>query len=1110
MSCANPTAGYNGDAHGGTFQPVVLTRQATHPPRSLRQRQITLLVLCLGILIATVDGSAVYVALPSIQADLGFSQSNLAWVVNAFLIPFGGILLFAGRLGDIVGQKRVFLSGLGLFTAASLGCGLAQSQAQLIALRFAQGVGAALATAVVLSMIVTMFPKPREQARALALYGFIAASAAVVGLLVGAVMTEALGWHWIFFINVPIGVATIAAATRLVDEVRDPKASRLDLLGAGLLVGALTLSVYTIVQAGSHGWGSWTTAGLGALSLALLVGFAVRQSMARHPLVPLGLLRSRNVAPSNLVLGCMVAGPTGMFFLVGLYLQTVLGYSPLELGLAFVPVAVAVAIGSLKGAPRLLRENDAKVVLLPSLVLIAAGLGLLARIPTHATYWLDILPAILLLGIGSGIATPAVFGMALAEATESDSGLRSGLVNMTQQIGAALGLAVMAPVAASVTRSALLDGHDVAGALTSGYRTAFLVGMGIVGVGVLLGVTILQRETPRTAPSSLDSTTAVSAGRRSEPTGATDADFVALGLGGTSMMSMLWAIAMGRRAVGIELRGGPYFAVMQWQMSEDLYHHLALIDRMMLERYGEERLPRRGDGSVFSLHECFWSLNEEGAGDARADEVITGWYPEDYIAAPVESTELVDDRWVDGAPRREITTLPGTEPSAEFDPSRVGRQMADVVGERQSFLVAAEELLLVLRRYLEAVEKMDLAAGLEPRCRIFLYHRVARASDGVSVSRWLRRRTHLHGQEEGFVRGRDGRVRIRVEAIRELDDKRTYRRIREPGSKLLDLGTPELFMVAQNVDSEDAARLGLKHDVVRVDHGDGRGPVPAQADYVIGVTGALLDNVTRHRVASVFDKEGNEYWVRQTAIGHEGQADTAWFVCEVPDFKTFDPVLAGMVPKGTPRVSKKFYGAYHYLVRDFFLDQVSVLTELPKEYLRGLLVFFGMRMISVTSKVGRDALVAANGVVAGDSFGNGSFLSSFGAVAGLVGHASRTLEYWQARDAGVTPEAAVRTLADRIKEDTETWVRATEHDFAQPARPSAVASALEKTLDAIRRRRRRISPVVYRDDWSRLNTYPGRLHTDRLPPLGDTHPDEPGWLTPRTEIGDEDIRSLLA
>jgi EmrB/QacA subfamily drug resistance transporter len=1102
---ANPS-----DAHGGTFEPLVLTRESTHPPRSLRQRQIALLVLCIGILITAIDGSAVYVALPSIQASLGFSQSNLAWVVNAFLIPFGGILLFAGRLGDFIGQKRVFIAGLASFTAASLGCGLVDSQVALIVCRFVQGVGGALATAVVLSMIVTMFPKPREQARALGLYGFVAASAAAIGLVVGAVVTETLGWHWIFFINVPIGTVTILLTLGLVDEVKNTRrTSKLDAIGAVLLVATLMLAVYTIVQAGAHGWATLTTVWLGGASLLLFGAFVLRESREREPLVPGSILRARNVTPANLVLGAMVAGPTGMFFLTGLYMRDVLGYSALQLGLAFVPVAAAVGVGSLKGAPRLLRENDAKVVLVPALALIVLGLGLLALLPTHANYFLNILPGLLLIGIGSGVATPSVFGIALAEATESDSGLRSGLVNMTQQVGAALGLAVIAPIAASVTKGALHNGHGVAEALTTGYRTGFLVGGGITAVGLVLAVTILQRETPRTAPSSLDSTTAEAAtrGRRRDTRGVADADFVALGMGGTNMLAMLWAIAMGKRAVGVELRGGPYFAVMQWSLSEDIYHQLALIDRMILERYGEHRVPRRGDGSPFLLHKTFWSVDGDGDSGARADEVITGWYPEDYIAGPIELTELVDDRWISGAPRRTLETLGEAEPSAEFDPSKVGRSMTQMLDEPPAFVVGAEELLLLLRRYLEAMEKLDLESGLEPRCRVFLYHRVPAAGGGRRVGRWLRRHTPLHDGEEGFTRGPDGRVQIRVESIRELDDKRHYRRVREPGSELLDLGTPELFMVAQNADSADAARLGLKQDLLEIDRHDGRGPVLAQADYVMGVVGVLMDNVTRYRIASDFDAEGNEYWTRQTGIGHEGLADTGWFVCEVPDYKTFDPVLAGMLPKGSPRVGRKFFGAYQYLVRDFFLDQVSVMTELPKEYLFGLLSFFGPRLVTVVSKIGRDARVATNGVVAGDSFGNGSILSSLGANAGVVGHAARTLEYWQAREAGESPESAIRRLADSIKDDTETWLARAEQDFAQPAR---AGGPHEHTLDVIRRRRRRIAPVTYHDDWSRLNTYAGRLHTDRLPPLGPVHPESPGWPAMQPAMADEDPAGVVA
>ncbi|BCL14547.1 MFS transporter [Micromonospora sagamiensis] len=520
-----------GDSYGGGGETVVL-RDTARPLRNLRERQLALVVLCVGVLISVVDGSAVYVALPSIQEGLGFSQADLAWVVNAYLIPFGGLLLFAGRLGDLIGTKRVFLSGLGLFTAASIVCGLATDQAVLVGARFVQGVGGAFTTAVVLSMIVTMFPKPREQARALGFYAFVAASGAALGQLAGAALTASLSWHWIFFVNVPIGLVTIVAATRLLDNVRDASAGAgIDWIGALALVGSLMLTVYAIVQADA---GGTRVALLGGLALLLMAGFVLWQRRARNPLVPGEVLRSRNVAWSNVVLALMVAGPTAMFFLCALYLQNVLGFTVMELGFAFVPAAAAIGVGSLKVAPRLARKRDAKTLLLPAMGLMAIGLLLLARIPADGSYWVDVLPAVLLIGTGSGLATPPVLRIALAEATLKDSGIRSGLLNTTQQLGSAIGLAVLAPVAANVTESAVARGETTAVALTDGFQMAFLVGFGTMVAAMLLAIFAVESEVPKTAPDLLDETSSTAPNRQVDPTGAADPDFLAVGLGGTN------------------------------------------------------------------------------------------------------------------------------------------------------------------------------------------------------------------------------------------------------------------------------------------------------------------------------------------------------------------------------------------------------------------------------------------------------------------------------------------------------------------------------------------------------------------------------------------------
>ena len=337
-----------------------------------RNRWIALYVLCAGMLMIVLDVTVVNVALPSIQNDLGFSQSSLAWVVNAYLIAFGGLLLLAGRFGDLLGRKSVFMAGLGVFTVASLLCGLAQSQEMLVAARFVQGVGGAMTSAVILGMIVTMFPEPREQAKAIGVYGFVASAGGSIGLLAGGVLTQSINWHWIFFINVPIGIATGGRwPLRLLD--RDEGigfGDGADVPGALLITSSLMLGVYTIVKpAAEHGWGSGQTLGFGAVSLALLVAFVVREATARNPLMPLRIFRSRNVSGANVIQALLVAGMFGMFFLGALYLQRVLGYDALEIGLAFLPATIVMGTLSLRYSERLIMRFGARRTLLPGLVL---------------------------------------------------------------------------------------------------------------------------------------------------------------------------------------------------------------------------------------------------------------------------------------------------------------------------------------------------------------------------------------------------------------------------------------------------------------------------------------------------------------------------------------------------------------------------------------------------------------------------------------------------------------------------------------------------------------------------------------------------------------------
>jgi EmrB/QacA subfamily drug resistance transporter len=463
-----------------------------------RSRWIALVVLCVGVLMIVLDATVVNVALPSIQSDLGFSTSSLAWVVNAYLIAFGGLLLLAGRLGDLIGRRTVFLAGLVGFTAASALCGVAQSQEMLIAARFVQGVAGAMTSAVILGMIVTMFSEPRDQAKAIGVYGFVASSGGSVGLLAGGVLTQSINWHWIFFVNIPIGVATAIFALRLL-----PKDKGLgfgggaDVPGAALITGALMLLVYTIVEpAAKYGWGAGRTLVLGAGALVLLGAFLAREATAANPLIPLRIFRSRNIAGANAVQGLAVVAMFGMFFLGALYLQHVLGYDALETGLAFLPATLAMAALSLGYSERLIMRFGARTTLLPGLVLIGAALAYFTQAPVDGSYVVHVLPVMVLLGSGAGIAFPALMTLAMADATPADAGLASGLVNTTVQVGGAIGLAVLATLSASHSKHLVAGGTAPAEALTQGYHLAFLIGALVVAAAIVVAVTVLRQPRP--------------------------------------------------------------------------------------------------------------------------------------------------------------------------------------------------------------------------------------------------------------------------------------------------------------------------------------------------------------------------------------------------------------------------------------------------------------------------------------------------------------------------------------------------------------------------------------------------------------------------------------
>lgn len=458
---------------------------------------MALTVLCTGMLMIVLDATVVNVALPAIRADLGFSESGLAWVVNAYLIAFGGLLLLAGRVGDLVSRRGVFLAGLAIFTVASLACGVAQSQMTLIAARFVQGVGGAMTSAVILGMIVTMFPEPREQAKAIGVYSFVASAGGSVGLLAGGVLTQSVNWHWIFFINLPIGIATAVLALRVLPADRagfgQGVGQGADALGAVLITAALMLGVYTIVKpAAEQGWTASATLVCGGTSLVLLALFVVREAVAAHPLMPLRIFRSRTVSGANVIQALTVAGMFGMFFLGVLYLQRVLQYDALGTGLAFLPTTVVMGTLSLRYSERLITRFGAHRLVLPGLAMIAAGLLLFARVPVHGSYWTDSLPSMLLMGLGVGVCFPALATLAMSGATPADAGLASGLINTTTQVGAAVGLAVLATLSATRTQSLQHRGVPVASALTGGYRLGFLVGAALVLVAMAVAVAVIR------------------------------------------------------------------------------------------------------------------------------------------------------------------------------------------------------------------------------------------------------------------------------------------------------------------------------------------------------------------------------------------------------------------------------------------------------------------------------------------------------------------------------------------------------------------------------------------------------------------------------------------
>jgi EmrB/QacA subfamily drug resistance transporter len=458
-----------------------------------RTRWYALVVLCMGTLMIVLDTTIVNVALPSIRDDLGFSSTSLAWVVNAYLLTFGGFLLLGGRLGDLYGHRRLFLAGIGLFTVASLACGLSTSQESLIVARAVQGVGGAIASAVSLSLTMTLFTEPADRAKAMGIFGFVASGGGSIGVLLGGVLTDVLDWHWIFLVNLPIGVAVVLLSLRLLPgRSGEAGTGRLDVAGAVTVTAALMLAVYAIVNGNQNGWTSAETLGLLAASVAVLALFVGIEARVSSPLVPLGLFRSRNLSVANVVGVLWAAAMFAWFFLSALYLQLVLGYTPLKVGLAFLPGNVIMGILSVAVSARLVLRFGIKRPLATGLLVAAAGLLWLARAPVDGTYVIDVLPSMVLLGFGAGIAFNPVLLAAMSDVEPEEAGLASGLVNTAFMMGGALGLAVLASLAASRTDTLTAAGHNHLSALTGGYHVAFVVGAIFAAAAATIGVTLLR------------------------------------------------------------------------------------------------------------------------------------------------------------------------------------------------------------------------------------------------------------------------------------------------------------------------------------------------------------------------------------------------------------------------------------------------------------------------------------------------------------------------------------------------------------------------------------------------------------------------------------------
>ena len=458
-----------------------------------RTRWLALYVLCLASLMIVLDVTIVGVALPSIRQDLGFSQTSLAWVVNGYLLTYGGFLLLGGRLGDLFGHRRLFIAGISVFTLASLACGLATTQWFLVAARSVQGVGGAVASAVSLSLMMNLFTEPGERAKAMGIFGFVASGGGSIGVLLGGVLTDTLSWHWIFLVNFPIGVLVVLLTLRLLPGTPVPgERGRLDVAGAITVTGSLMLAVYAIVNGNQNGWTSAQTLGVLGASALVFAAFLAIESRVRVPLVPLRLFRLRNLSTASVTGVLWAAAMFAWFFMAALYLQLVLGYSPLQIGLAFLPGNVIMGALSIGLSAKLVMRYGIKKPLATGLLLAGAGLALLVRAPVDGNFVVDVLPSMILLGLGAGMAFNPVLLAAMGDVDPAEAGLASGVVNTSFMMGGAVGLAVLASVAASRTHALSLSGHGQLEALTGGYHLAFLIGALCAAGAAVIGAALLR------------------------------------------------------------------------------------------------------------------------------------------------------------------------------------------------------------------------------------------------------------------------------------------------------------------------------------------------------------------------------------------------------------------------------------------------------------------------------------------------------------------------------------------------------------------------------------------------------------------------------------------